>query len=239
MLLSLRREPKPFDYKDIEMSIFGNVPRAFTLIELLIVVTIIAILAAIAVPNFLEAQTRSKVSKVKTDMRAVATGLEAYAVDYNRYPPNVLDPAGRGNVMNMMSGKMPFVPYTLTTPVAYMSRVPLDTFKPRVMQDHVHSFMYFNSTNTPNAENRLAYRARVNGKPMTDRSYPEPRWVQVSTGPDLKMGTMAQEIAVEGDLPIYQIMVMPMGGMMNMGSIQQYDPTNGTVSEGDLVRFGP
>jgi prepilin-type N-terminal cleavage/methylation domain-containing protein len=55
----------------------------FTLIELLIVVAIIAILAAIAVPNFLEAQTRSKVSRVKTDMRSLATAIEAYAVDNN------------------------------------------------------------------------------------------------------------------------------------------------------------
>ena len=58
----------------------------FTLIELLIVVAIIAILAAIAVPNFLEAQTRSKVSRVKADMRTLATALEAYTVDFNRAP---------------------------------------------------------------------------------------------------------------------------------------------------------
>ncbi|MEO8376090.1 MAG: prepilin-type N-terminal cleavage/methylation domain-containing protein [Candidatus Sumerlaeota bacterium] len=59
----------------------------FTLIELLIVVAIIAILAAIAVPNFLEAQTRAKVSRVKADMRSVATAVESYRVDYNRLFP--------------------------------------------------------------------------------------------------------------------------------------------------------
>src|SRR6186713_383387 len=61
-------------------------PAAFTLIELLIVVAIIAILAAIAVPNFLEAQTRAKVSRARADLRTVATALESYAVDENKYP---------------------------------------------------------------------------------------------------------------------------------------------------------
>ena len=60
---------------------------AFTLIELLIVVAIIAILAAIAVPNFLEASIRSKTSRAKADMRSIATALESYIVDYNEYPP--------------------------------------------------------------------------------------------------------------------------------------------------------
>ena len=59
--------------------------RGFTLIELLIVVAIIAILALIAVPNFLEAQTRAKVSRVRADMRSLATGQEAYMVDWNSY----------------------------------------------------------------------------------------------------------------------------------------------------------
>jgi len=62
--------------------------QGFTLIELLIVVAIIAILAAIAVPNFLEAQVRSKTARVKSDLRAIAIACEAYMVDNNEYPPD-------------------------------------------------------------------------------------------------------------------------------------------------------
>ena len=60
--------------------------KAFTLIELLIVVAIIAILAAIAVPNFLEAQVRAKVSRVKADERSLTNAIEMYRVDWNIYP---------------------------------------------------------------------------------------------------------------------------------------------------------
>lgn len=70
----------------------GDVMRkklGFTLIELLIVVAIIAILAAIAVPNFLEAQVRAKVSRAKSDLRTIATAMESYGVDHNVAPPGL------------------------------------------------------------------------------------------------------------------------------------------------------
>jgi prepilin-type N-terminal cleavage/methylation domain-containing protein len=87
----------------------------FTLIELLIVVAIIAILAAIAVPNFLEAQVRSKIARVKADERSFATALEAYMVDYSNYPlPN---PNGT------LSYNVYFTQYAiqLSTPTAYLT----------------------------------------------------------------------------------------------------------------------
>lgn len=62
--------------------------RGFTMIELLTVVAVIAIMAAIAVPNFLDAQTRSKLGRAVHDMAIVEASLHAYYADHMRYPPN-------------------------------------------------------------------------------------------------------------------------------------------------------
>jgi len=63
------------------------VRKGFTLIELLIVVAIIGILAAIAVPNFLNAQIRAKVSKVQADFRSLTTAIESYRLEFGNYMP--------------------------------------------------------------------------------------------------------------------------------------------------------
>jgi len=64
--------------------------KSFTLIELLIVVAIIAIMATIALPNFLDAQIRGKVASVVTNQSMIAAALDTYYVDYEQYPFNNL-----------------------------------------------------------------------------------------------------------------------------------------------------
>jgi general secretion pathway protein G len=60
--------------------------KGFTLIELLIVVAIIGIIAAIAIPNLLNAINRGRQKRTMADIRSLATAIESYAVDWNFYP---------------------------------------------------------------------------------------------------------------------------------------------------------
>ncbi len=59
--------------------------KGFTLIELMIVVAIIGILAAIAIPNFLRFQLKSKTSEGKVNLAAMRTAEESYLAEFGRY----------------------------------------------------------------------------------------------------------------------------------------------------------
>ena len=98
--------------------------KGFTLIELLIVIAIILILIAIALPNFLEAQTRAKVAKAAGEIRTIATAQESYNLDWNSYTYDCHDE-------NTALTGIPSQPngcIQLTTPIAYIKELPQDSF---------------------------------------------------------------------------------------------------------------
>jgi type II secretion system protein G len=184
--------------------------RGFTLIELLIVVAIIAILAAIALPNFIEAQTRAKISRVRADMRTVATALEAYRVDQNRYPPPIL-----GTYPSLPAGQFNRNLATLTSPVAYVTSLPQDIFNNGYDPGENPWSAPGRGTNTFDY-NTFERDVLNGGQTESDwrRSFGESAWKLVSPGPDLDFVNDSSEF----------------------GFRDRYDPTNGTVSGGDLVR---
>ncbi len=101
----------------------------FTLIELLIVVAIIGILAAIAIPNFLNAQTKAKIARCEADMRSLSIAVESYRIDRNRYPLDLAD-FWRLNPSFLQSTQGLCIFYPLTSPIAYISSSPLTPFGP-------------------------------------------------------------------------------------------------------------
>ena len=116
-----------------------NAVGSFTKIELVIVLAIILVLGAIAVPNFLESTPRPKISRLKADMRSLATGIEAYFVDNNVYPlmhplrdfapkPEALKEAGGWDLMTIEPGNVGIG--GLTTPIAYVTSLFPDVTSP-------------------------------------------------------------------------------------------------------------
>ena len=193
----------------------------FTLIELLIVVAIIAILAAIAVPNFLEAQTHSKVTRVMADMRSMGMAFEAYRVDNNSYVSPYFpfkDPGKWGEWFLIIENAhgTSGIGFALTSPVTYLTTIPEDPF----------SFMSFKRGRPQSWAQGLAkagalYSASLSGNTanaavpaqyldiVKDKGY-----LLHSPGPNIIFWPHDRDPAIF------------------------YDPTNGTVSDGDMWYVG-
>jgi len=197
--------------------------KGFTLIELLIVVAIIAILAAIAVPNFLEAQVRAKISRCYADMRTLATANTEYKVDSNKWIPDMHqlvvfnDPS-----IPVNSNNDPYTWGRLTTPIAYMGQIPQYGFQ--CAPKHVDgTLLPFNGAcYNYYADGWFTIVGNAVGRDNLLGEY-----VIHSPGPD--------KVHDYGEWIIYIPDRTANGG----ASPREYDSSNGTVSSGDIIRWGP
>ncbi len=212
----------------------------FTVIELLIVIAIISIIAAIAVPNLMSANIRAKVSGVKADMGSIAIALEDYKVDYGEYPkdprfsrstpyaldviaePNQAfdgedgtDPADDNDAIGLAYLVYPEAGLEST----YLKRIAGDPFNNDGEEDwdgssgaHNHHYLYYTG--------KWSDSGPVNCTSSTDSPQ---HWALVSYGPDK-----------DQDITSY----VNAKNAVNDGT-NLYNPDNGITSSGDIVIIGP
>ncbi|MBX7245447.1 MAG: prepilin-type N-terminal cleavage/methylation domain-containing protein [Candidatus Sumerlaeaceae bacterium] len=187
----------------------------FTLIELLIVVAILSILTMMAAVNYQEASVRSKVSRVRAELKVVGDALEMYAVDYNHYPYRgqykcgcLLRYMATDQDLFAQRNKFQNIGYEHESGQTF-SRTP---YKIEVCMDP----MEFGLRTIIGESGDLIYKdMRVN-------------WLVASNGPDEDWfnGYPAAE-GVPNTIAFMVPLTMP---------YRDYDPTNGTTSAGNIFR---
>ncbi len=189
----------------------GGRRGAFTLIELLIVIAIILILIGIALPNFLSAQIRAKVTNAMGDLKTLDTALESYRIQFTKYPDwtkNLVN----GSIDGQHPNQIRF--YRLTTPIKFIQRIPDDPFATIMnasdMKQWGWAYDYIDCQDGKSDTSCWGYLWRLN-----------------SWGPDGINGWGGLR-----DVGKPQ-------GCPNGYPLFTYNPTNGTTSLGDLVWVGP
>lgn len=169
----------------------------FTLIELLIVVAIIGILAAIAVPNFLNAQIRAKVARAVSNMKTVSSAMEMYYLDHNTYTEWAWDSSSPVN--NYVGFRW------LTTPIAYIS-------SDSAMENPFKARKDINTTLLDGREVDPFFELGT-WSPNLQRHYPRNTYLLESSGPDLGDDYNANNFPRRG--LVYQ----PSNGLHSRGDI--------------------
>ena len=196
---------------------------AFTLIELLVVIAIILILISIALPNYLESVTRSRVAKARSELRMLDQMLIAYRTTSNKLP----DPLPFDVEATNLSAR--FRP--LTSPVKLLGAIPEDPFVHR--WNNGASWIRFDQE--PDGNGYCYGRADKAG-PRGTLNLGDTHLMLASAGPD---GDFNQLHYYPPSVEVGGTVVCPVCDSATAGKLRItiYSPTNGTSSRGDLYRW--
>ena len=199
---------------------------AFTFVELLIVLSIIAILAMVAAPKMIESKLLSKLTQVSQDERLLQSALDAYFQDYGGYPRDQ-DSRWPYPVAGEQDG------FTqLTSPIRYLAALPKDPFGTIFVPMHHRMDSFDGGSGSDELGDYSGTGHGACGIGSSEKAmyrYPERRtwgsstclhsYLIISMGPD-------QEDTTDGNdnFPYYS-------------RLYSYSPTNGTESSGDIYRL--
>lgn len=201
--------------------------KAFTLVELLIVLSIVAILAMVAAPKMVESELLSKITQVSQDQRLIQSALDAYFQDYGGYPRDhdsrwPYPEAGAQDGFTQ-----------LTSPIHYQARLPKDPFGTIGMQ-----------TGKP-----IEFYEGGSGSDEVGRYDPSLTHGACGTGSSPKMLYQKPELRLWGASScIHAYLIISMGPDQKDSTsgndefpysttLKSYSPTNGTTSFGDIYRM--
>ena len=204
-----------------------SLPKGFTLIELLIVIAIILILIAIALPNFLEAQVRAKVARVTADLRTIAIALESYFIDWGMYTDDSedeFDASDHGLAQ-------------LTTPLQYLTELPFDVFIGGGQAEDGHPVFFELASTGMDPLSVARGFSFSNAVPGTSppKTYNIHAYGLYSHGPN-----QTDDFDGEGDFPWSDCTINcnPCDPGADGTNTTNYSPTNGTRSRGNIHNFG-
>jgi type II secretory pathway pseudopilin PulG len=204
-----------------------------------------AVLAAIAVPNFLEAQTRAKVARVQSDMRSLATAIESFNVDTNKYPPSSPDPA-----QNLFGAaaveRNPALKQVSTFKLVTLKELGMagNLAAPNVGVAAPGNEPLLMPLTTPIAYiTALPSDVFAPGAPAEKTSFcyystPDNKWIVWSAGPDGQYDVTTEDLTrvfAAGAPDPHQALTTGTGVS---GRAFTFDPTNGTKSTGDVWKVG-